>query len=423
MEVKKKTPIPVLTGLRCVAALSVVIAHTFPCVVPNCAQLPFQMFSGLGLQLFFVLSGFVIHYNYSHLILSNGVKGILNFFVTRFARIYPLFVTCLVLELLHLYGYSQLPEHTSHILPYYLTLTQTWFFKMFNANNLIYQFGLMSQVSWSISTECFFYLMYPVICFVISRLKSIRSQLILIIILSIITLSVVTFIAKFSRIFDNYGIQKYGAFAAGLEQGVIGWKQDSFIRWLLQFSPYSRVMEFILGCCSAAVYMQVRDKKISLKERKIGMIAFGSALIALAISYKYIFFTTPDKSYAWISKFYMSFAFAPMIVVSIFFLVRYQNVISQILSSKSMLRGGEVSYSLYLLHMPIGIAFSRDAANVVGIWVVIANLTRWVLALASMFGAAHLFYICVEVPARKFLRKKLIWGSKGKQKVLTKIQS
>lgn len=417
--VLKNPPIPVLTGLRCLAALTVVISHTLPYVVPNCAPRFLLILPGFGMQLFFVLSGFVIHYNYSHLVLSNGVRGLFNFFIARFARIYPLFIVCIGLELLHLYGYSQLPEHTNHILPYYLTLTQTWFYKIFNSNNLIYQFGLMSQVTWSISTECFFYLMYPVICFLISRLKSLRSHFILVIILTTIALSCVIFIACFSKVFDSYGIQKYGSLAAGLEQGVISWKQDSFIRWLLDFSPYSRLMEFILGCLSAAIYLRVRDRKPSSKEERIGLIALVSVVIALVISHKYIFYSSPDKSYAWINKFHMSFGFAPMIAVIIFVLVRYQNVISRVLSSKSMLKGGELSYSLYLLHLPIALAFARDAANVAGKWVIIANLSRLVLALASIFGAAHIFYRCVEVPVRKFLRDKLVWGFKSKRPALT----
>ena len=45
---------------------------------------------GLGMTLFFVLSGFVIHYNYNATIPRRG--GIRAFFVARFARLYPLYI-------------------------------------------------------------------------------------------------------------------------------------------------------------------------------------------------------------------------------------------------------------------------------------------------------------------------------------------
>jgi hypothetical protein len=44
------------------------------------------------MTLFFVLSGFVIHYNYAASIERDGARGIANFFVARFARLYPLYI-------------------------------------------------------------------------------------------------------------------------------------------------------------------------------------------------------------------------------------------------------------------------------------------------------------------------------------------
>ena len=63
-----REPLPVLTGLRFLAAFSVMIGHGLGAFLGH-AQADFgpiywfSQLSGLGMTLFFVLSGFVIHYN------------------------------------------------------------------------------------------------------------------------------------------------------------------------------------------------------------------------------------------------------------------------------------------------------------------------------------------------------------------------
>ena len=59
------------------------------------------------LTLFFVLSGFVIFLNYSRSI-GTGI-GLWNFFVARFARLYPLFFLCVAFDVLMKFSYDQLP--------------------------------------------------------------------------------------------------------------------------------------------------------------------------------------------------------------------------------------------------------------------------------------------------------------------------
>src|ERR1700693_5083936 len=88
--------IPALTGLRFIAALSVVLAHAVG-LLPD-GQLPIGVTgwigtaAGFGMTLFFVLSGFVIHYNYHNLVVQGGASGIGEFLWARFSRLYPMFV-------------------------------------------------------------------------------------------------------------------------------------------------------------------------------------------------------------------------------------------------------------------------------------------------------------------------------------------
>jgi peptidoglycan/LPS O-acetylase OafA/YrhL len=90
----QKPEIPSLTGLRFYAAALVLWAHTVGAfLVP--ADVPVLRSSSsvglLGTTLFFVLSGFVIHYNYSSSLSTLTPRALYSFVVARFARLYPLF--------------------------------------------------------------------------------------------------------------------------------------------------------------------------------------------------------------------------------------------------------------------------------------------------------------------------------------------
>ena len=96
------------------------------------------------MTLFFVLSGFVIQYNYSQPILKNGWRAVCGFMWARFARLYPLYFTLICLDYfrlsLHYFRAALFPHvgetnvgvaaafGTSYLtLPYYLTMIRVGF--------------------------------------------------------------------------------------------------------------------------------------------------------------------------------------------------------------------------------------------------------------------------------------------------------
>src|SRR5580704_2443077 len=99
----RRPDVPALTGLRFLAAFSVLLAHGLAATAAN-NTLPqgvvywLMQASGFGMTLFFVLSGFVIHYNYARLVTDGGVRGIAAFLWARFARLYPLFLLMMLVR-------------------------------------------------------------------------------------------------------------------------------------------------------------------------------------------------------------------------------------------------------------------------------------------------------------------------------------
>ena len=92
--------IPALTGLRFFAAFFILFAHSADWLAQfqdSEIRRNFAFVAMYGMPLFFVLSGFVIHYNYRRLFMSHGVsRATCEFAAARFARLFPLYL-CLLL--------------------------------------------------------------------------------------------------------------------------------------------------------------------------------------------------------------------------------------------------------------------------------------------------------------------------------------
>src|SRR5262245_13542608 len=154
--------VPALTGLRFLAAFSVLIAHAVSTILasyetPLGAVYWLRQASGFGMTLFFVLSGFVIHYNYAGLITGERRGGVGAYLWARFARLYPLFLLILLVNVLAssrtIAAWAGHPDGFDSILqglPYFLVSVQSWFYVPIGDNSLINAIGGGSPLSWSI---------------------------------------------------------------------------------------------------------------------------------------------------------------------------------------------------------------------------------------------------------------------------------
>jgi peptidoglycan/LPS O-acetylase OafA/YrhL len=131
-----RAQLPALTGLRFFAALSILVAHACD------GNGGFQDYMGVrtygvllamyGMPLFFVLSGFVVHYNYSSLFAHLPLRtAVAEFAAARFARLFPLYICFLVVAVLadNFFAYAAgRPDIIRDATIYYPTLTQSWLF-------------------------------------------------------------------------------------------------------------------------------------------------------------------------------------------------------------------------------------------------------------------------------------------------------
>jgi peptidoglycan/LPS O-acetylase OafA/YrhL len=410
--------VPGLTGLRFIAALAVAMAHGCELILrfnPSPRLLYWvPQYAGFGMTLFFVLSGFVIHYNYRITVTKGGLSGLGSFIWARFSRLYPLYFLLLVFDVLlgrklfdYMSGNIDAFTYVLRALPFDLTLTQSWLYAPAPDSSLIYVTGPNAGIMWSISTEWFFYLAFPLITFIIIRISRPSFSIAAALVWSVTWATVAILFFNRSAEIDPWAVTRYGSIA-GMSNG----QQDSFFRWLMYFSPYLRIGEFILGCLLAQLYVQLRDELPNREERVVGL----TLLVVGIVSVPVLTYLMYSGHWGWIRKLNYNFGLAPSVAVIIFCIARYDTFISRVLNSKPLAALGEASYSIYLTHFLVFLI----SASFLGspLEPSISNLfflfSKYFFLLGFILLISLGLHAYVEVPARRWLRT--LWRQQTERK-------
>lgn len=291
-----------LTGLRAYAALSVVLLHMRTLFSYDGNPFDF-IFSngGNGVQVFFVLSGFILAYTHGDRFRDGlTVSNYLFFVRLRFARIYPVHLFMLLVVTLQLWlwrGFDPLSDTVCAFVAN-ITLTQAWGTLAGAAYN---------QPAWTISAEWFAYLLFPVLA-----LTS-RSGPFAWLLLSSATIAAIPAVSRFMF---TYGEFTYGAQAilCGLYVS-LGFFAYQLCRRLPDWRLFWRVSAIVMGPVLVALIWHT-----------LGMDVFAIATAFLMMA---LFKSGPVFAYA--------------------------NKVSVYL--------GLWSYSLYMVHMPVLWLFKAVASN------------------------------------------------------------
>jgi peptidoglycan/LPS O-acetylase OafA/YrhL len=162
---RARTEIRPLTSLRAVLALWVLLRHMFvvdPVPVASDPGFLSNLLSHgyLGVDGFFILSGFILAYNYKADFALPRSNTYWNFLVARVARIYPVHLTTLLLvaalvvipAMLKPPGRLGTPTYAADAFFYNVLLVQAWYVAPSTTWN---------DVAWSVSAEWFAYLCFP----------------------------------------------------------------------------------------------------------------------------------------------------------------------------------------------------------------------------------------------------------------------
>ncbi|MDR3615587.1 MAG: acyltransferase [Candidatus Obscuribacterales bacterium] len=374
---KTKERLDVLTGYRGIAAYSVLFAHTFGLLTLGKYEFPSHL-ACFGMSLFFVLSGFVITYNYEQLFgRENFASAIYKFFVARFARLYPLYVVIISANILWAPSLSCL--HKLYIVLSYLTLTQSWF-------NL--QKALFTP-AWSISTEWFFYLAFIPMTVLLRRITKPAWTLTVFCIVTTIALILVF------NLFKAPLILTVGHLLPAT--GKIGISASAW-DWITYFSPVTRLFDFIAGAMTAKAYQ-------SLKGTSPSALLAQCTLVA-ALLWCTVWISVSWNVFPWLSDLLHDFIFAPGIAALLLITCLYKSRLTNLLSSAPCLLAGDISYSVYIWSIPVMKAVSvwldRDFALQSA-----AIPIKALICIAATTLLAYGSYSLIEQPSRRWIRGRL----------------
>jgi peptidoglycan/LPS O-acetylase OafA/YrhL len=162
---------PALTALRGVGAAWVFAFHLLLGVAP------WPISHGyLGVDMFFILSGFILSHVYLDRLKRFSSSGCKHFLLVRLARIYPLHVVCLgliALVVVSLPGFAERYPHgqalfSASALIASLLLIQNWFY---------WPPDCWNNPAWSLSAEWFLYLAFPFLAVALRYVRTPRFAL------------------------------------------------------------------------------------------------------------------------------------------------------------------------------------------------------------------------------------------------------
>ncbi|MCG6166448.1 acyltransferase family protein [Leptospira sanjuanensis] len=167
--IKSENEIQSLNGIRAIAILLVIVYHVWlPFGVAGFPEILRNVFSNFnsGVDLFFVLSGFLIYSRILKYQTDPAAFSKRNFFLARSLRIFPAYYFCLFV--LYLYFQGQHDRLSAIAIPNELqtaelnqlsAILRSWYADLFYISN--YTKHRLSLVGWSLSIEEQFYLILP----------------------------------------------------------------------------------------------------------------------------------------------------------------------------------------------------------------------------------------------------------------------
>jgi peptidoglycan/LPS O-acetylase OafA/YrhL len=338
-----------LTFTRFVAAIAIVIFHFKENVFPfkfEIVRNVIEYFNVL-VSYFFVLSGFILTINLKEHI------NFREFYINRFARIYPLYLAAFSL-MLFLLLVARTPRDTISFDKVFSSvfLIQAWF----QQYALTYNFP-----AWSLSVEAFFYLVFP---FAILLLKSqqLKWQLISIGLFWIIMQGVFVYLISH---------QSYSVL----------------------YNPLFHLSTFLVGIAAGALFIS-KQKILATHIATLEVFSVSAVLVIafLIISHNSLF-----------KKFYQNGLLAPVFVVFIYTVALSKRKFIEFFSDRRLEYLGEISYGIYILQLPVSILIFGIIDRVVKV----SPTITFYIYLPVLIVSASLTNRFIEKPGRTMIRSLL----------------
>lgn len=360
----KVEALPALTALRFFAAAYVVAFHYTPYYFPGLEDGGIVGLGYSGVTFFFLLSGFILAYNYRDADLS-GKPARSLFYRARFARVYPVFLLALLIHV-----------------PWFLAwvMKQPMPLKALMASGAVLApLGIHAWVpgaacsldcpSWSVSVEFFFYALFPILLPLVLRNPK-----------RIALATLAFWVAAAALATSVWQASSGGVSLIAPEPGGI---RPVLIAEFVKYFPLLHLPEFIAGLLLYVYWQHARLPGPLLLAAALG---FGALIVA---GNGYI----PDPI---LHNGITMLAWAPLILAC-------AALRRGPLCSRPLVFLGKISFALYLLHIPVFAILNTADKVVLHGWLAAHPWVGIGLASLTSLAAATLVHLFVEEPARRRL--------------------
>ncbi len=335
-----------LDSIRGLAAVAVVLFH-----------LKFSFPGYLAVDLFFILSGFVLSYRYFGQ--PDTMKpSIADFAAARFSRLYPLHLFALMAILLIYAGSQQFPSFGDG---YLFTFLQHLL--LLHNTGLSTHWLSWNEPSWSISVE--FWVNLLVFAYIAKKANT----------LGLVSLAILGYVILAANIkhLDVHIQLLFGFLNTGLVRCFAG---------------------FFIGMAVYRFYQKMQALPAIKQKSTLAYLSFSLLEVILLAACFYIMFISPIRTKADFN--------GPIIFTFTVLVFAFQaGMVSQIFIRLKLALLGTLSYSLYLNHFWLLALMHRLDLPTYGLTV---NTLSWVFGLLLPLSAAT--YLLIEKPGQKWLRSR-----------------
>ena len=360
MKPARKPPLPALTGIRTLLAFNIVLFHFTP---PYLGPIrPFVEHGFVFVNVFFLISGFILSYNYFDRGASLNKR---DFWLARFSRLYPVYLLVLIIS----FKMLEIEWHAR---------SRTEFWQGFILSPLLLQgwspslATFWNTVAWTLSCEVAFYAAFPWLI----RLPWPRkpSRLILLILVFwIINLGPSTIYLLLNP--DH------------LAEPITRYTSTTLIRFL-KYTPIPYAATFLAGVALSRLQLLA-----TVTERQ----RLAIAAIAVVLLGLFFYVVSPHIPYLVLHGGLLLPLFAMLV-----FGLSGPHIISSVFAWGPLLLIGESSYCLYLLHFNVFILIHMyhlpERLHV-------ATLDPWI-SYAALIALSIVVYRFVENPARRAILRR-----------------
>ncbi len=408
---------PVVDGIRGLSILLVLFGHlfhfhksSFTLTEKTDFLSPFgQVFRGdLGVDMFFVISGFLIGNILFKEYLKNSSISYKRFYLRRFLRLMPVYlVSILLMWGLMLFskeggGPGQLDKMISNI----------WT-NIIYVNNFIPIEEQFMGWCWTLAVEEQFYFIVPF--FIVFLLRKVKNKFWLFLSLFIIS-SVIRFIIVY-----NYNLVGDNYWGGGIDGDIKYWRKTFS---LLYDNLYSRYGGLLVGLWGSYLYVYKLDylKCFFSKVKLCSWLFWTSIILFILIFFKieYLYFSEVTniglkiggENLSFLEKIFFSLSVScdrNLFSLSIMYIILYcmlnkkgvKGWLNRFLSSKLFFPVAQLSYSTYLIHPIIMLSCFRFFTPLLVYWcenIYVVFIFNGLISFILIFLLSLVLYVCIEKP-------------------------